>query len=45
VQRLTLAPALPRQRLLGLGVESPGAVLHLRHPPLYDQSLGVASTG
>jgi hypothetical protein len=22
-----------------------GAVLHLQHPPLYDQSLGVASTG
>ena len=44
VQGLTLTPALPHQRLIGFGVLDPPPVLHMQHPPLYDESLGVAST-
>jgi hypothetical protein len=45
VQRITLLPAIPHQSFVRFGVVNPLSILHLQHPPLYTQRLGVAFTG
>jgi hypothetical protein len=44
VQRLTLSPSFPHQSLIGICVLNPCPALHEQHPPLYTESLDVAST-
>jgi hypothetical protein len=39
-----LSPVFPHQSLVGFCVSDPGPALHEQHPPLYIESLGVAST-
>jgi hypothetical protein len=43
-QGLTILPAVPHQCFVSLAVITPRSLLHLQHPPLYSQRLGVAST-
>jgi hypothetical protein len=44
MQRIAFLPTIPHQVFLLGAVVNPSSLLHLQHPPLYTQSLGVAST-